>query len=462
MAPEDLAEQGVLDPLLNVDTKLFIDPMLLEGSSAPEVAANSYRRVREHFESILKLLSASRRHGDAAWREAIRRLTFREISATALGYGAGTTHGSGWGRTLASNVAGTASEIVELGVEDPELFILLPLIEKDIGPDRISDMVTRIILPDLAAATQRVCAELGVDVERFQIYEEQYRLPKNPTEDGRVPVILVPLDILRELPTASDWSEVAEAAAKSAQLRRRVNELIGDIWAAKTRREKDQLRERALSSRQAFEALLDCLHEIDPHSYDALGDPSGHLVWRRALSVAWDFPVAMVPPAAPTPDGVLAVVRQIVAQFKQLIENQGLATLLWHKGKRHHEVVAQKIFFAVAESYCVANNLEITPEAGTGVGPVDFKISASRNTRVLVEVKLSSNTKLVSGYEKQLGAYRAAQQTMRAIYLVVDVGRMGKKDEKLLQVKNDRAGRGEPVSEIVFVDGKVKPSASKR
>src|SRR2546430_8635948 len=51
-------------------------------------------------------------------------------------------------------------------------------------------------------------------------------------------------------------------------------------------------------------------------------------------------------------------------------------------------------------AYCVANNLEITPEADTGSGVVDFKFAASYVTRVLVETKLSNNKKLVHGYGK--------------------------------------------------------------
>src|SRR4051812_30127938 len=36
----------------------------------------------------------------------------------------------------------TAKQIVELGVEDPDLFVAMALFEEGVGPDRVSDMTT--------------------------------------------------------------------------------------------------------------------------------------------------------------------------------------------------------------------------------------------------------------------------------------------------------------------------------
>jgi hypothetical protein len=76
-------------------------------------------------------------------------------------------------------------------------------------------------------------------------------------------------------------------------------------------------------------------------------------------------------------------------------------------------------------------------------------------------VKLSSNPKVVSGYKKQLEAYKRAEQTMRAIYLVIDVGGMGKRDKLLTMERNEARARKDPISDLEFIDGIVKPSASK-
>jgi hypothetical protein len=81
--------------------------------------------------------------------------------------------------------------------------------------------------------------------------------------------------------------------------------------------------------------------------------------------------------------------------------------------------------------------------------------------RVLVEIKLSTNTKPFAGYEKQLATYTDAEEATRAFYVVLDVGNLKNKDRQLLAVKNREAMGGKPTPEIIFVDGGRRPSASK-
>jgi hypothetical protein len=463
IAPSQLKELGVFNPTLNVDTKLFIDPLLIRESRYGEFKESAADRIRVHFEKIIKLLAASSRSGDIAWRAAKSLLTFPEISGTCLGYGAASIHGSAWGPNLTARVLGTAKEIVDLGINDPDLFILLPLLEDNMGPDRISDMITNIILLDLAAFTERVLKSFPIKTTNFKLREALYRLPVNPFERIVSPVFLVPTDILKELPVASDWDDVADAASHNQDLRNRVNQYIGSIWQARTRREKAKLRVRVLSSKQAFETLLEIVHSVTPESYDFEKDPEGLLVWRRVHdTIATEYPLPLTSPGPLTIDAVYDIVQKIVEQFRFLIEERGLAQMLWFRSRPHKEKVAQLLFFAVADSYCKTNNLDITPEADTGVGTVDFKFSTGYKTRVLIETKLSTNPKLVPGYERQIEAYKLAEGTKRAMYLVIDVGQMGNKVQRLFALKNKLLAEGKPVSDIFFVDGTIKPSASKR
>lgn len=67
-------------------------------------------------------------------------------------------------------------------------------------------------------------------------------------EDKPTPIILIPKDIMRDLPIARDWSEACQAAWENDDLRRRrVSEHIGAIWEAKTRADKDLIKSRALA-----------------------------------------------------------------------------------------------------------------------------------------------------------------------------------------------------------------------
>ena len=456
-----LDQLGVLDPTLNVDVKLFIDPLLLGASKHAEIR-NGQKSFRKFFSNVIKLLTASRQEGDVAWREAQRQLKFHEIPGTCLGYSAASIRGSAFGPELSSRVVATAKEIVDLGITDPDLFVALPLLEEGVGPDLISDMTTNIILFDLVAFNERVVKTLGVPTKVFNFGAISAALPANTTDSKRSPIILLPKDILRDLPIAHDWDSVCEAARKNALLRARTNKLIGAIWQAKTRRQKSEVRRSALASKAAFETLLESIHEVRLSGYDFENDPQGLLKWRELLtSVARDYPLGLVLAASADPDDVNKVVLQIVEQFRFLVEDKGLWKELWHGTKRRPEKSVQRLFFAVAHGYCDANNLDINPEMDTGSGAVDFKFSVGLRARVIVEIKLSDNPKVVPGYEKQLEAYKKAERTTKGVYVVIDVGGMGRKDKELLKLKNDKAAQGEPTSEIVFVDGSRRRSASK-
>jgi len=111
-----MARLGVLDPTLNVDTKLFVDPMLLATSRHAEIS-KSRLTYEDHFSKVIDFLSASRAIGDVAWRSAKRLLTFPEVAWTCLGYGAATVRGSGFGIALGEELIATAKEIVDLGEE---------------------------------------------------------------------------------------------------------------------------------------------------------------------------------------------------------------------------------------------------------------------------------------------------------------------------------------------------------
>lgn len=103
-----------------------------------------------------------------------------------------------------------------------------------------------------------------------------------------------------------------------------------------------------------------------------------------------------------------------------MIEDNQLCKLLYDKnGKRKHESAAQLLFFGIADAYCSANNLDISPESDAGRGPVDFKVSKGANIKVLVEVKLTSNSKLEKGFTSQLPIYQKSEKSHKGIYLVI-------------------------------------------
>lgn len=80
--------------------------------------------------------------------------------------------------------------------------------------------------------------------------------------------------------------------------------------------------------------------------------------------------------------------------------------------------------------------------------------------RVLVEIKLTKNPKLVHGCTKQLAKYADAEETNSARYLVIDVGNAGSKIEDIMSLRNTAAKEGRRALPIDLVDGTRRPSAS--
>jgi hypothetical protein len=76
--PAILADAGLIDPFLNVDTQLFIDPVLLAKSANEVIRTEAAAAFHTHFENFVRLLVISRTEGDAAWRGAQRLLNLRE------------------------------------------------------------------------------------------------------------------------------------------------------------------------------------------------------------------------------------------------------------------------------------------------------------------------------------------------------------------------------------------------
>lgn len=458
-----LDKLGVVNVLLNTDTLVFIDPLLLEESTHKEISEGAYQSYRDRFEKIIKLLSVSKAIDDVPWRNAKRFFRFSEISWTCLGYGT-TVKGSGFGKDLISTTLDTASQIVALGVDDIDLFMALALFEEGIGPDRISDMTTNIILPDLISFSERVNQTLKVPTKQFKVGDNDYNLVVNPYSDQ--PLIFVPNDIVRDLPIASDWSDISRVVRENEDLRERVNSHVGEIWATMTKKDKQRLKNAALRSKEAFQQVMDMIREVEPKPYDFKSDRNGESFWTELLKqIPKDYPYDLSKYAGRklSAEEVVEIVNKILSQFQDLIENKGLWKELWDEnGKPRKEKASQRLFFAVAYSYCKANNIDLTPEADSGNGPVDFKLSQGFDSKLVVEVKLSNNGSLVHGYEKQLETYKKADDTDLGVFLIIDVGGIGKKYSVVQKMRNDFIKKHGKASDIWYVDGNQKASASKR
>ena len=456
-----MAAAGLIDPFLDVDVPLFIDPVLLEKSSNTMIATSAVNRFRRHFEVLVRMLTISRAEDDAAWKGARRQLDLSEPPENGLGYGGSGRSGSSRPQDIREMILRTSKEIITLGASDPEMISLMGFFEEDVGPDTISDLTTTVIMDDLAAITETFCQANGVALFETDL-GTSHKLPRFVTASGRtIPIVLVPEDIVRELPIANDWSDIERAAMENARIRDRVNRLLGGIIRPTVVDRKHALRSAALESPEEFDFFLAAV-KANVSNYDPNLDALGY--YRLKGIIADGFPGLKQPLPYDLklgPNEIMRVARDTVAQFKHHVEAGNLWEELWLGDKPKKERASQLIYYAIADAFCKANNLDISPEANMGGGPIDFKFSSGYSARVLVEMKRSGGT-VVHGYEKQLEFYKAASQTEFALFVIIDYGDLGAKLNEIRRVRNARLDAGVRASEIIVIDATRKASASKR
>ena len=466
----ELARLGVFDPTLNVDTLLFPDPLLLDRSQHPEMKA-ARKTFDSYFERVMALLHGIQVDNDKVWRTAYKYLSFPEIKGTCLGYGSASISGSGTGPKMTTKLIETGRDVVRMGFDDPDLFMAMGLFEEDFGPDLVGDMFTNIAFSEIASFNKRIINELNIPARMFDIklkngmrYQAEFAENLACGVDD-VPVILMPKDILRDLPIATCWGEVQKVAADNTEFRDSLNTSIADLWSKKTLDGKDKLKQWAMSNADAFGSLLDMLHGHDGKPYDFIGDPHGEILWRQiGEKISANHPLAIAKPQIYNDENVIEVVDKILNQFIFLIESRDLWRELYvdvNFSRPRIEKSCQRLFYASALSYCDANDLDLTPEAETGRGPVDFKLSKGLKRRILVEIKLSTNTQLLKGFEKQLNIYNEAENPISSYYVVVNVGNLTDKWKKLETLREKQLHAKGKAPNLILVNGLPRRSASK-
>jgi hypothetical protein len=457
----ELEKAGLIDPFLTVDTQLFVDPILLDKSANKLIGEEGYKSFRKHFENVIRLLAISKREGDAAWKAAQKLFSLREAPANGLGYGKSDRPGTSRPEEIRDAILRTAKEVVELGSQDPEMISLMGFFEEQVGPDTISDLTSRVIEPQLAQLTSDFCKPLGIAVKTSEATPVIPLPHYMPTSGKERAIVLVPSDIVRELPVANDWSDVDAAINANAAIRARVNQLLASIARPTVTDRKEAIRQAALQSKHLFEAFIAAVKENATY-YDPNSDALGYYKLKEILrSKEEDFRSDEKYEVEKGIDHIKRVVHDTLEMFKHHVEKGNLWEALWVDGKPKKERAAQLIYFAITDCFCKANNIDISPEANMGGGPIDFKYSKGYNARVLVEMKRSSGT-VVHGYEKQLEIYKDASRTSHGVFVVLDYGDLGEKLTTIKTMREERLKGGDPASEIVVIDATQKISASKR
>lgn len=450
----ELKKLGVYDGYFNKDSEFYVFPKLFKEIEIEEFKG-SYLKYQSHFSKIVKILKFAKEptRKDKFFRQVLKEFEFHEVAHMGLGYSKSNKRGSGVGKGFAEQLAKSAFDIVQAGIEDPEIFELVGLLEEGIGADRISDMFISILTDDFLNYTQNIAVKLKLITSEYKYNDQVYQLPYY----GNTNIIFAPNEVLIKLPVAFDRHDISTVCAHNERLRGKINQVISRAFN-KGRLQKNELKDLLINNPKIANELIKTYQDKIDSGYDFDYDPSGDFVWQElAKEYSTDYPIEIDNNRKP-----IDIVNNICDHYKTLVEDNGLFKMFHNPdGTYRPESFAQMLFFAIADSYCTANNLDISPESDAGRGPVDFKVSEGLQ-KVNVEMKLSRNPKLLHGYENQLAIYDKAEKTNNSIFFIVLLDESHMKNvQKVYDYKRKNETIDIKLPEIVVVDATLKKSASK-
>lgn len=248
---EKLEKNGIFDCFLDKDSEFSINIQRLKESTTPEFS-DSYNKIVKHFRNIGLLLSKAENKDAVAFRSAIKIFDFSEVNEIRLGYSKGK-RGNGFGKKIKEKVIFDAYEIIKNGCEEPQLFELMGLFEKNVGADRISDMIGVIILEDIQKYTLKTLKKLKIDKKKKLEYDKGFII--NPYTKKRI--YLLPIEILHKLPIVQCWSDIAYAAEYNQSIKDEMNRIVGDTWNKLSKeKKKEKIRETILSNNEFISGII--------------------------------------------------------------------------------------------------------------------------------------------------------------------------------------------------------------
>lgn len=441
---------GILDAYIDLDSNLHVDPSLLKDCAITEFKG-AYEEFLAYFTKVLHLVPYANNSDSRFYKEIVRLLTFKERSNTGLGYSKGSNDGNGIGGKLSVQLTNAAVEIAQVGINDPVIFELMPFIEENIALDRISDMTIDILYERFLQFTARVAQEMEVKTKKFKILGKEYMLPANMGK----PIIFMPLSILCDIPIAKNWDDVDSVQSYSNMLRKRISMAIGLSWKEASQLKKSEIKKHLVDDPELFKSVIKSWKQKIPIPYDINNDKQCEVLcdsWAKEW--VGKFPMSL----NASSNNIYEIALAICDQFKNLMECHALYECIMNPdGSYKPERASQLLFYAIADTYCKANNIDLSREVNSGLGALDFKLSWGYIARVCIELKYSSND-VVAGYTKQLPVYCAAEKTDKSIFLVLRNSNSDDlKMERLQKLASENTS-----STVIIVDVRKQKSASKR
>ncbi len=417
------------DPILDNDTKLFIDPMLVFQNNLSDFK-NSRKKITNFFQEAFEKVAKAKGHINGKKFDAIQMLQFKEVKETLIGYSNYGSKGSGMGEVFSEKIFHAIIDLMELGVEDLGSYLsTFEMFVEGIGRDRISDMISNILKEELIKYTQEVCKDYSIPMKKFMITNYCYDsklgwiskkvdLPENPYEKNRA-IILIPKEFLRANSSIDVKDlEMYLSRIENTELRRQATRLFTlDLNRAKLR---EAAKKEPSTVKQVLELYFRNKEKEKNIPYDLKNDPD-LLYWfhEKLNEIKKDLP--KIETEQNNLISLKNFVEGILKQFKHVIEGREGYKLLFNDNDHPKEEKASQIlFWGIADTMCNLNGkIVICREGLTGRGPVDFKFSEGYNNKIHVEIKLAKNSSLYTSLENQLTTYMKSDNVELGYYVVI-------------------------------------------
>ena len=414
------------DLVLNWDTSLFIDPMLVFQNEIPDFK-ESKKKICDFFQEAFEKVALAKGKLGKPRDIALNMLRFKEPTETGLGYTNYGFQGRGMGPAFSREIFDAITDFLDWGLEEfgPYLSTFQMFVE-GVGPDRVSDMITNIIKEDLLDYTIKVCKEKGIPSKRVLIenlgfkdgmwFRKKVDLPVHPYT-GK-PIILVPRDFL----TARSNIELEDFESYISHIENEeLRSQATHLFTSEIDRKKliDAVRRDPETVKVVLRGYIRLREKEKLLGYDFLNDPNLLYLFKERLGKILSL-LPKIKIEEQSKDSLNDFVEKVISQFKKCVENkEGYSLLFNDDDTPRGEKAAQAFFWGIADTLCKENNIDVSPESKTGRGPVDFKFSKGYTNKIIVEIKLAKSSQIYHGLEKQLLTYISSENVDLGFYVVI-------------------------------------------
>ena len=418
---DKVVEMGILDSLVYYDSPLFINPKLISNSGVSELS-DAQEKIVAFYRRIIHLLKLTNCK-DIYWKALKKEFHFPEPSGLGLGTCMTSTDGRGYTGIVAENSLRVLKNIVDMGVEDPYMYKLLFLVQENVGVDRVSDMIGRILYPELLQYTSNMIDKLGI--KKYTVDDNGIKRLYRP--NGR-DLIFVPSNILSEIPDVINCEDIQILVDKNTEVKDVMSVFFDKALNSLSDYRsipKEKMRKWFFDNKEFIIEVLNNYSDKEAEIYDYNNDP-------LAICDKFDFIKDSIAKQRELFTSKLTNVSKLsdlvcilLNIYKECIENLGLNEELYYKDSKtgrmrvRREVTTHHLFIIVLEVAKLFTKYEYTFEAKAGNGQIEFVIT-NLEEKILAEFKLSKND-LVHGYDVQLPIYIKRFKATYSFYVIVKV-----------------------------------------